>query len=78
MTDKEQWPPASNKTPEMEKALDEIAKSLYGRGRNEGVCVTCGSPKIAPEDFRDMLSQKEFGISGMCQDCQDSVFQVED
>jgi len=31
----------------------------------------CGMPVRA---FRDALSEKEFGISGLCQDCQDSVF----
>lgn len=29
-------------------------------------------------EFRDDLSRKEFGISGMCQNCQDSVFGAED
>lgn len=36
-----------------------------------GRCPTC-SGEITP--FKDALSVKEFGISGMCQDCQDSVF----
>lgn len=68
----------SDKTPEMEKALDDISLAFFGRGRRDGVCVTCGSTKIAPEDFRDMLSQKEYTISFMCQECQDSVFVEED
>jgi len=62
------------KTPEMERALDGISKALFGRGRSEGCCPTCGSTKINPEDFRDDLSRKDFSISGMCQECQDSVF----
>ena len=36
-------------------------------------CATCGKD-IAYDDFRDALSRKEYGISGMCQSCQDSVF----
>ena len=38
---------------------------------DEGLCPTCKG-KIGP--FRDDLSRKEFSISGMCQGCQDSVF----
>jgi hypothetical protein len=37
------------------------------------VCPTCGAP-IREEDFRDGLSRREYGIYGMCQKCQDSVF----
>jgi len=36
-----------------------------------GKCPTCGG-EIG--EFRDVLSQKEFGISGMCQKCQDETF----
>jgi len=31
----------------------------------------CGKPA---KSFRDMLSLKEFSISGLCQECQDSIF----
>lgn len=37
----------------------------------EDVCVLCGQKA---RDFRDLLSQKEFSISGMCQECQDKTF----
>lgn len=37
-------------------------------------CITCGSTKVRHEDFKDDLSRKEYGISRMCQVCQDSVF----
>jgi len=36
-------------------------------------CVTCPND-IRDKDFTDDLSKKEYGISGMCQDCQNSVF----
>lgn len=62
------------KTPDMEAILDEISRATFGRSRREPICVTCGSAKIAPSDFKDDLSRKEFGISRMCQECQDSVF----
>ena len=36
-----------------------------------GCCVGC-KKVITP--FRDAISRKEYGISGLCQDCQDGVF----
>ena len=40
-------------------------------------CAICGLP-ISMDDFRDELSRREYGISRMCQLCQDSVFGGED
>jgi len=36
-----------------------------------GLCPFCGR---RPGRFRDLLSRREFEISGLCQDCQDEVF----
>lgn len=36
-------------------------------------CPFCAKPVVA-EDFRDALSRREFGISGLCQACQISFF----
>jgi len=41
-----------------------------------GKCPTCSAE--IDHNFRDELSLKEYKISGMCQDCQDSFFSVED
>jgi hypothetical protein len=38
-----------------------------------GQCPICGR-KVDVAAFRDALSLKEFGISGMCQACQDALF----
>lgn len=38
-----------------------------------GQCNTCSQPI---GEFRDELSRREFDISGMCQACQNSVFDV--
>jgi len=57
------------KTPEMEKALRELFPSRANM--DVGKCVTCGNPITK---FRNELSEREYKISGMCQDCQDSVF----
>lgn len=41
-----------------------------------GNCPTCGKP-VSWDSFRDEISKKEFRISGMCQECQDKVFNGE-
>lgn len=66
--------PLDEKVPAIEGLLDGVA-SMFGRDRKESmagsICVSCG--KSAAE-FRDDLSRREYGISGLCQACQDSVF----
>ena len=62
------------KSPELEKQLSNLTQMMFGRERDGKACVTCGSFKILPEDFRDDLSRKEWEISFMCQTCQDGVF----
>jgi len=37
-----------------------------------GFCPCCRKPVTG--EFRNEKSKREFGISGMCQDCQDGVF----
>ena len=63
------------RSPGMQKVVDSFAKAAFGRTNSESVatatCVCCGGDAST---FRDALSRKEFGISGMCQKCQDSVF----
>jgi len=39
----------------------------------QGLCPFCGKP-IDPNEFRDEASQREYKMSGMCQACQDKVF----
>lgn len=40
---------------------------------DNGICPTCQKP-VKETEFKDLLSKREFQISGMCQACQDSVF----
>ena len=65
-------------TPKSE-AIDSLLTALTGRSRVQTIedhkCMTCNKPA---EHFRDSLSLKEYTISGMCQECQDSVFGIED
>lgn len=65
--------PFENKSPEMAHIQANLAQILFGNDPRRGVCAICGEPIIA-EDFRDALSRREYGISGMCQSCQDGVF----
>jgi hypothetical protein len=46
------------------KAADDVRNSI---------CPFC-KESIDPDSFKDELSRKEFGISGLCKKCQDSVF----
>jgi len=59
----------SEKSPEMQRFLE----SMFGTGTaiQNQKCVICGKDA---NTFRDTLSEKEYGISGLCQECQDSVF----
>lgn len=36
-------------------------------------CTGCGKP-IKDSDFKDLISRKEYSISGLCQFCQDEAF----
>ncbi len=58
----------SKKSPAIENMLKVVNPS-----RGTGLCI-CGSDKTKPEDFRDDISRKEYAISQLCQNCQDSVF----
>jgi hypothetical protein len=63
---------------ELELAKEAMSLNLYGRSRSialaAGQCVKCGEFNL---EFRE-LSRKEYGISGLCQSCQDGIFGEED
>ena len=63
------------RTAGLQKFIDDVSKDMFGRTQTDSlqkqICVSCGSPAV---EFRDRLSAKEYGISGLCQDCQDAVF----
>lgn len=62
------------KSKEMEDMLNQIATEVFGRNRTMNQCVSCGKTVDIEKDFRDDLSRREYTISYMCQECQDSVF----
>lgn len=59
----------------MDQLKEELSLEVFGRSRvlaqAVGQCVSCGK---TADSFRDQLSLKEYGISGLCQICQDQVF----
>ncbi len=65
---------------ELERLKEETALAAFGRSpslaKAAGQCVKCGFPHNLRSDFRDALSHKEYGISGLCQTCQDGIFGV--
>ena len=68
----------TNKTPQMEAALEDLGSVLFGRSRTASaanqMCISCGTDA---NHFRDELSRKEYSISRMCQGCQDQVFSLQ-
>jgi len=62
---------------EKSPAIQNMLESMFGTGTaiKEHKCALC---KEDAGTFRDSLSEKEYGISGMCQSCQDDVFGGED
>ena len=66
-------PTPSDKSEQVNDAIYD----LTGVDRIETIrsnqCALCETPNL---DWRDKLSEKEYTISGMCQNCQDEVFGV--
>lgn len=63
------------KSDQMNSAIKAMTGIDVNNSIETKVCATCGKPVT---EFRDPLSEKEFGISGMCQKCQDSIWGSED
>lgn len=59
----------------MKQFKEQMSIQFFGRSsiiaKAGSQCVGCGK---AATVFRDMLSEKEYGISGLCQRCQDEIF----
>ena len=61
----------TNKSPEIRGFMDFLAGCDTEDRIKKNRCTMCGGSAI---EFSDALSAREFQISGMCQDCQDSIF----
>tara|TARA_Y100001963_G_C6727628_1_gene422245 strand:+ start:438 stop:638 length:201 start_codon:yes stop_codon:yes gene_type:complete len=53
--------------------LEQFLETHFGRTTSIllDYCNQCRKPAT---EFRDAISEKEFTLSGWCQDCQDSFF----
>ena len=63
---------------ELEQFKEDVAIKVFGRSRKLSLagnaCVKCGEFNL---EFRDEISRKEYGISALCQTCQDGIFGYE-
>jgi len=62
--------PMSEKTQEMKEALEFLFPGTT-KAIEEHCCPVCNEPI---GEFRNVISKREYEISGMCQMCQDKVF----
>jgi hypothetical protein len=57
---------------------NKTAKKIFGKTKAEALetftCIWCHCGSTI-DTFRDEESRKEYTISGMCQDCQDKIFE---
>jgi len=65
------------RSPKITKFLDKLTEGGFGKkqseAKQENICTTCGKP-IYPKDFRNLVSIREYDITGNCQKCQDDFF----
>lgn len=59
---------------EKDSAIEDLMESVAGRRREGGHCVFENDGKAHSLNFRTDLDRKEYSISGMCQTCQDAIF----
>lgn len=59
----------------LQREAEKFAVEAFGISRSEAlekmICVRCHKKAGF---FRDMLSVKEYGLSALCQKCQDEIF----
>jgi hypothetical protein len=64
---------------ERSESVQAFLNRLTGQDNQAAIrddqCVGCGAPA---KDFRDAESEREYAMSGLCQKCQDAVFNEDD
>jgi hypothetical protein len=63
----------ADKNPEIRNFQSEIMGTNVEQSINANKCVSCGGEAV---NFDNAISISEFTISGLCQDCQNDVFQA--
>ena len=63
------------RAPKVQDALDKLGILTFGRTNTEAIktntCIKCSNPA---GEFKDELSRKEYTISGLCQSCQEEIY----
>jgi len=59
-----------------DKIMQQCGFGREVREVREGICPNCQKP-VDENAFKDAVSLAEFKISGLCQHCQDEVFEDE-
>lgn len=65
------------KNPQITAFTDAFAKTInprtlgLERSKQRSICVLCSKPAC---QFKDAKSEREYRISGSCQQCQDDIF----
>lgn len=76
-----------NKSPMTDDRIKELSKRPFAKifpetieAIKNSICPACGwEIKFGARDqFKNEISRKEYLISGMCQKCQDKVFDVKE
>ena len=64
------------RAPGIQNLLDAMQKGFFGVTASDSIhaskCMTCGGDA---SQFKDEVSAREYGMSGMCQECQDNFFE---
>jgi hypothetical protein len=60
-----------------DKLMISAGGQSLAQAKATGTCTRCKQP-VAIDTFKDELSIKEYGISGLCQACQDFLFNDEE
>jgi hypothetical protein len=55
----------------------EEMKEMH-EARAKGLCPHCKCEEPAKKGFKDELSEKDFRITGLCQECQDDIYADEE
>lgn len=61
------------RSPEIQGLMNKMFPEEEAR-KAEGKCPFCGKEINVETEFRDEISKREHGISGLCQSCQDDFF----
>ncbi len=64
-------PEPQPKSPEIDLLLQQLSGTWRPDCIRQSICAHCKGPANC---FTDDLSEKEYRISGLCQECQNKVF----